>query len=156
MRMKQWALIAIIGLLSAGLVASGEYAKYDGVTTFAVTTDDGGDSTLGNITQRICKTEGWSNSIQVMLVLGNAYPATAGLGLSDSGIIQLWAGFGDSLHILAVDTSATLPNTLYYASTGDVDTLLKEYLTVKCNIYDTLGDNAVSVTYPLSYYVIMK
>ena len=153
--MKRVMLLILVAAASLALGA-GEYYKYDDVATFTVTTDDGGDSTLAGMTRRIAPMEGWSNSVQAMFVLRDAYPVQAGLGVKDSAFIQLYAGLGDSLHILTADTVAALPCTTYYASTADVDTLLKEYLTVRCSVFDTLGDSAYVATYPLYYYIILK
>jgi hypothetical protein len=156
MNKGQWLLLVVVALTATWLMAAGEYQKYDNVATMTVTTDSAGDSTLGGMTRRIVKVDGWSNSIQAMFILGNAYPAYAGLGVSDSAFIQLYAGFGDSLHVLTADTVAALPCTTYYAITANTDTLLKEYLTVRCSIFDTLGDSVMDVTYPLNYYIILK
>ena len=153
--MKRVMLLILVA--AAGLaMGAGEFGKYDGPATFTVTTDDGGDSTLAGMTRRIAPMDGWSNSVQAMFVLRDASPAYAGLGVSDSGFIQLFATFGDSLHILTADTVAALPCTTYYASTADIDTLLKEYLTVTCSVFDTLGDSAFVATYPLDYHIILK
>lgn len=149
-------VLLVVGLFAAVIMGAGEYAKYDDVVTVDVTTDDGDDSTYVSMTRRICATEGWTNSIQAMFVLGNAYPPYAGLGVKDSCFMQLYAGFADSLHILTAETLAAMPCTLYYCNATSLDTLLKENLTMLCSIFDTLGDFATDVTYPLDYYIIMK
>jgi len=151
-------IVILVAVSIAGLIigAAGEYQKYDDRTTFTVTTDSAGDSTYAGMTRRLVPCEGWSNSVQAMLILGNAYPAYAGLGVSDSAFVQLYADFADSLHILTANTTASLPCTLYYCNTGVIDTLLKENLTVLCSIFDTLGDSALDVTYPLNYHILFK
>jgi|GEM_PF-6461818 len=154
--MKRIMLLVIVGAALL-LLGAGEYKKIYGEFPIPVTTDGAGDSTESAGVYRIGRVEGFCNSIMAMLILQPGSPPYAGLGNDDSAIVRLSTTFGDSLHRLDSANCASLPCTLYYASTATaLDTLLKDNLEVEWYIVDSLGDTALSVNYMMRYDVTLK
>lgn len=156
--MKRFFLLLVVVLLvAATMYAASDNRKHRGVEQIGVTTDSLGDSTIATGSFGAFTTDGY-NTLQSEIIIGNAKPAYAGLGVSDSGIIFLYTHTEHGANVLIDSTSkGSLPctlSTIVHSNVGD--TLIREYLEIEFAIHDTLGDSLIAVNYPITYSIKLK
>lgn len=154
--MKKVIFLVFVGIAAFALSASRDYELIEKQLNMVVDTDSFGDSTYGSFINRLAFVKGFSNSAMVQVVIGVPTPPYVGLGEKDSAFLQLRTSFAGVTTVLTADTCNDLPCSLYWTSITDIDTLLKEDLSILCSIFDTLGDTTITVTYPIKFDIILK
>ncbi len=150
--------MVIVSMAGIFIGASGDYRTDNDTYQATVVTDDAGDSTVVLETEFGVMPLYGFNSLRARVIMENAKPTYAGLGLSDSAIVWMYTSFytGERIVIDSV-ISPSLPCTLDIIIHSNVgDTLLRNYLSIGYQIHDTLGDTALTVEYPIKYEILLK
>ena len=84
--------------------------------------------------------------------------STQGIGLSDSGYVWLYSEYLGNSNLLAVDTTASLPCSVYYSqpSAAGTDTLFSDKLYIIVRVADTATDTNATITYDVTAQYIMR
>lgn len=155
--MKRLLVFGILLFFFAVVYADGEFFVFESMETMVVTTDDGGDSTTGELSIYLGKTRGFDN-LYSSVIIDNAYPAYAGLGNLDSAWLGLWTYDADGReYIIDSVSKAGLPCTLLTTLHSNVgDTLMRHFLRIDARMYDSLGDSSFTANFRVNYKVKLK
>lgn len=153
--MRKWIVLALL-VMSTSVLGANNYVVHQGNTDVSVVTDGGGDSTRTSGYVGIGPTYG-ARTLKAKITLGNNNEGKTGMGLQDSGWIWLYSVFAGDEVLCDSAVANSLPVTLNVRIIQAIgDTLLGRYLTLKWEIYDSLGDDASTVTFPIRWEILLK
>jgi len=151
-------LVCLVSSLAFAVWASGEHKKYRGNKYISVLTDVAGDSTfVAKTLIHIGEVKGFK-TLQARIIMDNAVPTNTGLGNQDSCWLWLYTYLTDGQpQVIDSAVQNSFPCTLYTVIPEAVgDTLLKYDLHIGYQVYDSLGDEAITTIYPIKYDIRLK